>query len=438
MFGLDDLVNSLLTCAQVIVATFLFARGLPRREPRLGYTAATAIGLVAWSALISLLVPLSFASSAPIALIPIFALTLVMGVVATMTMYDASLWAALFCATAGYTMQNLASGLGSFAVGLMPALEALPYQIRLLFTMALPFAATYALCYRPLISKVQKTGLELIRPQTMFVMMVVVILAVIAYDVVVKQILNLEMAFWLKVSVRLSHALLCVFVLALEYELLYNRRLQQEVSTISQVMESEKAQYELSRETIEAINLKCHDIRHQIRQLGAGLASVDEGTLEDIAREVNVYDSAVHTGNEPLDVILTEKSLVCSREGITLSCIADGSAFASLVASDLYALMGNALDNAIEAVRQLDEHEKRSISLVIRRAGNTAVMHVENYFAGTLSFRDGLPETTKDDRTNHGYGMKSMRLIAQRYHGTLHARTQGDVFHLNVIVPLGA
>lgn len=106
--------------------------------------------------------------------------------------------------------------------------------------------------------------------------------------------------------------------------------------------------------------------------------------------------------------------------------------------SDLYSLMGNALDNALEAVRQIDDRERRSVSLVVKRSGSTAIIHVENYFTSSLDFYDGLPQTTKANSSAHGYGMKSMRLIASRYHGTLHARTQGNVLHLNVIMPLPA
>ena len=63
---------------------------------------------------------------------------------------------------------------------------------------------------------------------------------------------------------------------------------------------------------------------------------VDREALNDIAREVNVSDSVVETGNEALDTILTEKSLACSQEGITLSCIADGAALGARLPSDIY------------------------------------------------------------------------------------------------------
>ncbi len=432
--GLDDFVNSALTCAQIIAAVFLFASSLRLREPMGPRLAAAAIVFVAWSALIAVVVPLSFTLSNPVLLGTIFALTLFISLGITLLVFEVSVWAALFCATAGYTMQNLASGLGSFVIRSLPGLDALPF--RTFFTMVFPFVLVYALCYALLIRRIEKSGLELVQPQVMIAMITVVIFAVIAFDVVVKQIIDMDLPFVVQLACRLAHTLLCVFALVIEYELLYNRRLQHEVSAVTKIMENGKAQYRLSKETIEAINLKCHDIRHHIRQMGYGLATVDQRVIDEMAQEVNVYDSAVRTGNEPLDVILTEKNLVCNREGITLSCIANGACLDFMAPADLYALMGNALDNAIEAVLQLDERERRSISVIVRRKGGMTLIHVENYLVGAPEFRNGLPQTTKADTSSHGWGMKSMQLIAVRYHGTLHARVQGDVFHLNVMMPV--
>ena len=101
--------------------------------------------------------------------------------------------------------------------------------------------------------------------------------------------------------------------------------------------------------------------------------------------------------------------------------------------ADIYALFGNALDNAIEAVRGA---KRRSISLVVRRAMGVVSVSVENYYAPDAqpSFEDGLPQTTKADKANHGFGMRSMRAIAERYGGTLVARAEDGVFHLDIML----
>lgn len=96
---------------------------------------------------------------------------------------------------------------------------------------------------------------------------------------------------------------------------------------------------------------------------------------------------------------------------------------------DLYTLLGNAIDNAIEAVMNLPE-EKRLISLNIKDMGQMLYIEVENYFDGSLSVEDGVIITTKSDKENHGYGVRSIRMIAERYNGNVEIKTEGDLFSL--------
>ena len=151
---------------------------------------------------------------------------------------------------------------------------------------------------------------------------------------------------------------------------------------------------------------------------------------------MGIYDAVARTGNDAMDVILTEKSLICERAGIHLTCIADGEQIGFISPTDVYALFGNALDNAIEAVIQLPDPERRNVSLNVHTQGRLLSIHVENYFDGVLTFEDDMPQTSKQDKANHGFGMKSMRLIAERYGGYLTTGTCGEIFHLNILIPV--
>ena len=119
-----------------------------------------------------------------------------------------------------------------------------------------------------------------------------------------------------------------------------------------------------------------------------------------------------------------------------MTCIADGALLGFMRTAELYALLGNALDNAIEAVRGVPEDAGRSIEVSISQKGAMALIHVENSFAGALEFEDGLPQSTKGDPLNHGYGMRSMRMTVERYGGTLSAGTHERTFFLNMLIPL--
>ena len=154
---------------------------------------------------------------------------------------------------------------------------------------------------------------------------------------------------------------------------------------------------------------------------------------------MDFYDSAVRTGNEALDTILTEKRLTCANEGITLSCVADGAALGFMRDADIYSLFGNALDNAIEAARKLEAPSLRSISLVVRQAAGVASIHVENRYASEpLIGQDGSIVSSKGDEANHGFGLRSMRLTVESYGGTLATLLdrRGRIFHINAMIPL--
>ncbi len=103
---------------------------------------------------------------------------------------------------------------------------------------------------------------------------------------------------------------------------------------------------------------------------------------------------------------------------------------------DIYALFGNALDNAIEATSLLDDPARRSISLTVRRHNSMLTIHVENYFDSSRGFDSEHPTTTKDDAENHGFGIRSMQLIAEKYEGSLTTKASGDVFSLDAILPV--
>lgn len=142
----------------------------------------------------------------------------------------------------------------------------------------------------------------------------------------------------------------------------------------------------------------------------------------------------VETGNEALDTILTEKSLACSNEDIVLSCIADGAALDFMSPSDIYSFFGNALDNAIEAVRQVSDPERRNITLNVARRGKMVAVSIENFYELMPKFQDGLPTTSKANKANHGFGVKSMQATCARYNGMLHVGAKDGVFYLNALL----
>ena len=101
----------------------------------------------------------------------------------------------------------------------------------------------------------------------------------------------------------------------------------------------------------------------------------------------------------------------------------------------MYSLLGNALDNAIESAEHEKNVEKRVIELRVMAKGIFISVHVTNPCAIQPEFVDGLPQTTKKDTVYHGFGMRSMRYIAEQYHGALTASWEDGVYSLDMVFP---
>ena len=142
------------------------------------------------------------------------------------------------------------------------------------------------------------------------------------------------------------------------------------------------------------------------------------------------------TGNHALDVILTEKSLFCKQKNIKLTCMADGKQLDFIQTTDLYSVFGNLLNNAIEATLQVQNPDKRIIALIINRSNGFVRIHIENFFNGKISYVNGFPQTNKNQPAYHGYGLKSIKYMLERYHGNISFEDQNDIFCVNIIIPI--
>lgn len=238
-----------------------------------------------------------------------------------------------------------------------------------------------------------------------------------------------------KVYLIMSHLggfVSCLLILVIQFNLFDKNKLKREMDAVQLLRHQEKEQYALSKENIEIINVKCHDLKHKF---AAFRGRLEESEIRDMENAVMIYDSIVKTGNEVLDVILTEKSLQCGKNGIQLTCTVDDSDLGFISISDLYSFFGNVIDNAIEAVLKVEEG-KRIICLNVKSNERLLSVHLENYYAGEIIFVNGLPQTTKKDTYFHGFGMKSVKMIAEKYGGNLLMRTDGELFKLDILIPV--
>ena len=345
---------------------------------------------------------------------------------------------AVFCATCGYLVQHLASSVFILAVfnGSIPTWSGPLYY--------LVYAGVYAFILFTVAPILPENGQFGVTRLTAAVGAVITLAITLVLSTYVKSTAPLfgdalsspEYIQLLKGS-QIYASSICLVILVLltiqQRELRAQKKLDQ-----SQILwKQRQQQYEQSKENIDLINRKVHDLKHQI----AALAQADnvgphrKAFAAEIENMIEVYDSDANTGNEALDTLLMEKGLYCHLHGIDWTCVADGKLLERIDVVDLFTMIGNALDNAVEGAEKCGPDQYKSISVRIWKRDLFTVIQVENSFAGDIPYENGLPKSSKGDDDNHGFGLRSIRTIAEKYGGTVSVKTEDQIFTLTILLP---
>lgn len=411
---------------ELLAAGFMFAWAYPRKS----YFWVRFICTAAGSVLAAYFFPVEWFMEMPYNFLSFCFLFSITAVVLKLC-YVSSWWYIFFAAISGYLSEHFCSNLLSLCRTLVPGLSGDSFWLSNLCETVFVYAPVYVLFYALFAKKIRKGEQIKMRDKRLillsgFALFICVVVSVFAQDRIAV-ILDDPVSAGVEVFKSIYAMLVCMAVLMLLSDTLAENRMYTSLAITEQLLYQSKANYEISKENMERINIFCHDLKHQFSEKG--------NSLKEIENEFRSYEEMIRTGNSALDVVLTEKKLYCSERGIRFSCMADGKLLAFMEPSDLYALFGNLLSNAAEAVLQLEKPEQREISLIIKQAQQFAVIWVENRYCSELNFVDGLPQTTKKESEYHGYGMKSVRLLVKKYEGTLVINTEDQLFQVKILFP---
>lgn len=439
------MISNLLFIVEILISEHLFAFKLKHRQNYALRLTLSSLLLVACAFILGLFYLENFFYSCFVYM-ALFALTLF----ALKLVYNEPWVNVFFCGIAAYTLQHLAYQFANLVfslvyVGTSPLLgiyhvtifEVSELDENFVFTASLYvmcFFTVYWLIYLKFGKNIVKNGELEIKNKYLLVL----VAACLVINIVLNSVslyYGEALSFVNSVIYYVYICFCCYMLLQWQFELSYSKQLSTELDFVKKLLQQEKEHYKLFKDNIELINMKCHDMKHQIREIGIN-KGLNKETVEEIEQSISIYDSVVKTDNEALDVILTEKSLKCLKHNITFSYIADGIKLNFMKGSDIYSLFGNAIDNAIEAVLKFDDYSKRVIGLKICEVGNMITVNVKNFYEGKLVLdNEGFPTTTKSDTAFHGFGLKSMKMIVEKYGGHLSVIAKDNVFNLNILFP---
>lgn len=181
-------------------------------------------------------------------------------------------------------------------------------------------------------------------------------------------------------------------------------------------------------------------VRHDMKQTHSVVMSLlmeakaDEAIeyMQRAARKISEFDVIIDVGNDFVNAILNAKLSEAKRSGIMVLCSADKNA-AGIDEVDMCNLLGNLLDNAIEACEKCRD-KQRIIEIKLRARDDKYILEVENTAPENALESNKRLATTKDDASRHGYGIKSIKSIAEKYNGMVNFLQDGERFKCTVIL----
>lgn len=350
-----------------------------------------------------------------------------------MACFKVNIQAAMFLGTAGYAMQHFSYKLIQIVIGSIekgiPSFVDNNYGIYGIYASFV--IISLPIFYNMFGKKIHKNETLIIEDSRLLIISIILIICTV--------ILNLIYESFVKVSnltlfiVGCLFDMVCCFLtLFIEFEMLKSKEISEAYVQMKTIWESEKKQLEISKENMDYMKILAHDLKHELNE---STLLISKDKVDELNRRIAAFGNSIKTGNDILDLVIAERTLIVQKENINLSIIADGSVLSNMKQSDCYSLFMNIMDNAIDAVKELPK-DQREISLAVRESMGMILIHEVNPFKGTLNFKDGLPQTTKGDSMYHGLGTKSIKGIVDSYSGDCEISIKdNNIYVLNILLP---
>ena len=340
--------------------------------------------------------------------------------------YNESVWTAMFVASSGYIAQDIAGSLKLW-LRVVPFIDTLANDpLGIIAVDILVYFSVYALMYfifRPFTREPEERfDSKLKAVFSVLVIVFTIIMAVLTQGDPERNAMAL--------AAESIYQMICgVFILLLQFGVMERAKLELSIGAMRELVHEQHEQYRHSKQSVELVNEKYHDLKSLLEGFHGEISREQIDTLK---ARVGEYDTHIETGNHVLDIVLSEKRAVAAARKIDFTSFVDGKGLDFIEELDLYSLVGNALNNAIDAVSKLPEGE-RFITMTLRAEGGVVTMHVENPYGGDVVMENELPKTQRDERY-HGFGMKSMERICEKYDGTLAVKAEGGIFSLDAVL----
>ena len=202
-----------------------------------------------------------------------------------------------------------------------------------------------------------------------------------------------------------------------------------------------KRDYQTLSSTYAANAKLFHDFHNHIdilrNYLMTGSTDKAIGYLDNLYSPIQGFTQTVWTGDEIVDYLINSKISLATSQNIQIKTNIEFPRHTNIQSVDLTAILGNLLDNAIEATIGVAEN-LRFINITIRRINDMIIMKVENGCKTAPEMSEGMIQTSKSNKSLHGWGLKSVQTAVERYDGTIEAGYDDHTFRAVVTLSYNA
>lgn len=168
----------------------------------------------------------------------------------------------------------------------------------------------------------------------------------------------------------------------------------------------------------------CHDMKNHLAALCGTIekSQCTDQYLSKLMEDLTAFEVPAYTGNPILDGLLAHKNAVAQKNAIDFTVQLGKWPDGILQDTDITVILGNLLDNAIDASKKIPDSDMRAILLkTVPSAGHLCIV-ISNYYTGEISWvreNGQMPATTKQDTKLHGIGLSSVKHALDKYDGAL-------------------
>ncbi len=260
--------------------------------------------------------------------------------------------------------------------------------------------------------------------------------------------LYLQMMFMTVNDIRRLHRIIIIlvimtinFMIVILYDNLHKAfRMRTEYLLLEQQNQAYLKQLTLMQQSLSSVKALRHDMKNHLLVLKNMCAHREAEKAEEyisgILEQLKISGSKVETGNFVIDSILNFKLQQITDLGIMPEVRTEVSQIGDISPQDITVVLGNLMDNAIDALSLLAKDAERSFSIHIKYSKSNMIITIKNSFSGLLNEADGILRTTKKVQGDHGLGIRNVKSVIDKYDGVIKISHSSQFFKVTVSLPV--